>query len=638
MQKVVQQQRVSGNGVSRRRGDSQGSGVVEDGSNVQCGKSVNPSNNSTTTEGGGDGGKIGHDRLIYVVTCLIGQQVEVYVKNGSVFSGIFHSTNAASDDKDFGMYNSENGSIGKRWVMQRQNFDPDIITVPPSKTLIIPDTELVQVLAKDVSVTGNDVEKGLQGEKRQDLMIDSSISNFPSAGKGRQLERWIPEDNDSRCPDLENVFDATDNRKWDQFEINKTLFGVESTFDEEIYTTKLVKGPQMKELEREALRIAKEIEAEDTRDLHLAEERGLHFHDDCNIDEETRYSSVFRGHDDSGWEGADEINSDSLNNETFGSSSSSVISKSSDAVRGKDNDGATASSASSSMDKESSSHHNRHSDHPWLRFSDQAKQDKETRMKDNQSGEHHREDKCKLKTTGQETLAEAAQTLNSAVMQSSLEKKKITPDNESLSSSTKANSPSSCTSSSKERMVSSNEFLESRGPGKAHGSRPWKKSGNSISSASDCIAAAPTSSSPGLSPSSSISSLSSEKSKLNPFARIGPVFTAPQPVMYGFPAAPVQAPQAFVHPTGPPPVYVQQTSLSHSRQVLNMPTYPHEMTSKGACMKCSALDFLDSKEFRYRSLWNAMSEGLARIGLQNFTAHEINNFRMDGITGYIYAY
>lgn len=58
---------------------------------------------------------------------------------------------------------------------------------------------------------------------------------------------------------------------------------------------------------------------------------------------------MFRGHDDSGWEEADEINLDSLNNETFGGSSSSVISKSSDAVRGKDNDGATASSASSSM-------------------------------------------------------------------------------------------------------------------------------------------------------------------------------------------------------------------------------------------------------------------------------------------------
>lgn len=60
-------------------------------------------------------------------------------------------------------------------------------------------------------------------------------------------------------------------RGWDQFEANETLFGVKSTFNEELYTTKLDKGPQMRELEKEALRIAKEIEGEGTRDLHLAE-------------------------------------------------------------------------------------------------------------------------------------------------------------------------------------------------------------------------------------------------------------------------------------------------------------------------------------------------------------------------------
>jgi len=42
-----------------------------------------------------------HDRLIYVTTCLIGQQVEVQVKNGSMYSGIFHATNV---DNDFGMF------------------------------------------------------------------------------------------------------------------------------------------------------------------------------------------------------------------------------------------------------------------------------------------------------------------------------------------------------------------------------------------------------------------------------------------------------------------------------------------------------------------------------------------------------
>lgn len=48
---------------------------------------------------------------------------------------------------------------------------------------------------------------------------------------------------------------------------------MKTTFNEELYTTKLLKGPQMRELEREAMRIAREIEAEDTQDLHLAEVR-----------------------------------------------------------------------------------------------------------------------------------------------------------------------------------------------------------------------------------------------------------------------------------------------------------------------------------------------------------------------------
>ncbi|XLR56795.1 hypothetical protein S83_007467, partial [Arachis hypogaea] len=40
---------------------------------------------------------------------------------------------------------------------------------------------------------------------------------------------------------------------------------------------------------------AREIEGEETQDLHLAEERGLHFHENFDIDEETRFSSVTRG-------------------------------------------------------------------------------------------------------------------------------------------------------------------------------------------------------------------------------------------------------------------------------------------------------------------------------------------------------
>lgn len=54
----------------------------------------------TGNKGGGYGSP-SHDRLVYLKTCLIGQHVEVQVKNGSIYSGIFHATNS---DKDFGMF------------------------------------------------------------------------------------------------------------------------------------------------------------------------------------------------------------------------------------------------------------------------------------------------------------------------------------------------------------------------------------------------------------------------------------------------------------------------------------------------------------------------------------------------------
>lgn len=53
------------------------------------------------------GGKFGvyespsHDRLLYVTTSLIGLPVDVQMKNGSIYSGIFHAT---SDEKEFGMF------------------------------------------------------------------------------------------------------------------------------------------------------------------------------------------------------------------------------------------------------------------------------------------------------------------------------------------------------------------------------------------------------------------------------------------------------------------------------------------------------------------------------------------------------
>lgn len=165
-------------------------------------------------------------------------------------------------------------------------------------------------------------------------------------------------------------------RGWNQFEANEALFGVTSTFDEELYTTKLDRGPQMRERERVAQRIAREIEGEETHDLHLAEvsqtsflyflspnflvmldvlsfyvvqERGFQLGDKFDVDEETRYSSVSRGKIIDGYVESEDTLLDSCNDETFGDSSTSSIKCATDWTKGKSNDVVRASSSSSTV-------------------------------------------------------------------------------------------------------------------------------------------------------------------------------------------------------------------------------------------------------------------------------------------------
>jgi len=70
------------------------------------------------------------------------------------------------------------------------------------------------------------------------------------------------------------------------------------------------------------------------------QERGLHLHEDFDIDEETRFSSVYRGKraDDSGYD--EDVLFDSHNSDTFGGVFGSVVKRSSGISGGKGNDGA----------------------------------------------------------------------------------------------------------------------------------------------------------------------------------------------------------------------------------------------------------------------------------------------------------
>ena len=66
--------------------------------------------------------------------------------------------------------------------------------------------------------------------------------------------------------------------RWDQFAANQQLFGTATSYNEDLYTTKLDAGASGISVQ-EADRLAAEIQSGTTSNRHMAEERGARVND-----------------------------------------------------------------------------------------------------------------------------------------------------------------------------------------------------------------------------------------------------------------------------------------------------------------------------------------------------------------------
>lgn len=107
---------------------------------------------------------------------------------------------------------------------------------------------------------------------RSGFQTDSSISGGRFSEK-RELQRW--DAGDSANDSLGGLEDSADNNKpWDQFAVNAAKFGVQSDYDENIYTTKIDRSrPDYNERVVRADRLARKIESTVATSSHAAEER-----------------------------------------------------------------------------------------------------------------------------------------------------------------------------------------------------------------------------------------------------------------------------------------------------------------------------------------------------------------------------
>ncbi|KAJ2667033.1 poly(A)-binding protein binding protein [Coemansia sp. RSA 1199] len=218
-----------------------------------------------------------HTRLLYLLAYLVGMQVKVTTTSGDVYHGVLCSINPTDAQ-----------SVVLRYAYIQNSGKAAL----PIDTLVIRGDDCLDISGE----VGFGDDTGIDS-LRTGFKTDTDISRSGGQSAARELHRWVPDESDNLAL-LDGGLDSATapGKSWDQFATNEQLFGLTTDFDEEIYTTKLDRTrADFKERERQAIRIAQEIQSAPFLNSHVAEERQeMAAGDDGNMDEEDRYGAVLR--------------------------------------------------------------------------------------------------------------------------------------------------------------------------------------------------------------------------------------------------------------------------------------------------------------------------------------------------------
>ncbi|KAL1556010.1 hypothetical protein AAHA92_11681 [Salvia divinorum] len=95
------------------------------------------------------------DALLFTTMCIIGMSVDVHARDGSVYSGIFHT---ASVDNDYAIV------LKKARMIKKGRLDGNVVNGTLIETLIVQFEDLVQVVAKGVVIPSDGMKGHIGGE------------------------------------------------------------------------------------------------------------------------------------------------------------------------------------------------------------------------------------------------------------------------------------------------------------------------------------------------------------------------------------------------------------------------------------------------------------------------------------------
>ncbi|PYH98333.1 hypothetical protein BO71DRAFT_65829 [Aspergillus ellipticus CBS 707.79] len=229
-----------------------------------------------------------HDRLVFLFTSFIGLTATITTKNGEKFTGIFSSSSLEPSESSFVLKMVQRPA---KTEQHRSNgvseASSPFMGSAPDHSMSFDVKDVADISVPNVS-TAEVAAKGSNGAS-VGFKTDADISGN-LALRERTLKRWEP----AADTDVDLSLETSNNSAgWDQFEANARLFGATSSYDENIYTTRIDKSdPTYRQKQADAARIAREIEGTNTDNAHVREERGVVSTDD--IDEEAKYSGVRR--------------------------------------------------------------------------------------------------------------------------------------------------------------------------------------------------------------------------------------------------------------------------------------------------------------------------------------------------------
>lgn len=202
---------------------------------------------------------INRERLVFCVSNLVGQRVTAKLRDNIIYEGLFHG---CSLDGDY--------SITLKLARKLPTQDCKSGEVIP--VFVIPGKDFLQVSAVGVP-SPTALENDMASSATERFTTDAEIASRRAgqAGRERDLVPWQGEEGQQGSSPQdgarESGLEESGREGWDQFEANGQKYGVQSTYNEELYTTKLDPSKIPKEVRESAERIAREIESGQTAEI-----------------------------------------------------------------------------------------------------------------------------------------------------------------------------------------------------------------------------------------------------------------------------------------------------------------------------------------------------------------------------------